>query len=75
MGNATKRPDDYFAEMAKTNEHMQRIRVVLIANQEGIAKSERARQLRQQLRIGKLIQRQTTENRDENLRKMLDYIK
>ncbi|EAT39238.1 AAEL008942-PA [Aedes aegypti] len=75
LGVQTKRPDDYFAEMAKTDEHMQRIRKVLLAKQEGIAKSERARQLREQRRIGKLIQRQTTEKRDEERRKMLDDIK
>lgn len=75
LGIVTKRPDDYFAEMAKTDEHMQRIRKVLLAKQEGIAKSERARQLREQRRIGKLIQRQATEKRDEERRKMLDDIK
>ncbi|XP_065082406.1 probable rRNA-processing protein EBP2 homolog [Ochlerotatus camptorhynchus] len=75
MGIVTKRPDDYFAEMAKTDEHMQRIRKVLLAKQEGIAKSERTRQLREQRRIGKLIQRQATEKRDEERRKMLDDIK
>lgn len=75
LGVVTKRPDDYFAEMAKTDDHMQRIRKVLLAKQEGIAKSERARQLREQRRIGKLIQRQATEKRDEDRRKMLDDIK
>ncbi|XP_050080754.1 probable rRNA-processing protein EBP2 homolog [Anopheles maculipalpis] len=75
LGVATKRPDDYFAEMAKSDEHMQRIRKVLLDKQEGIAKSERIRQLREQRRIGKLIQRQATEKRDEERRKMLGDIK
>uniref|UniRef100_A0A182KFS8 Uncharacterized protein n=1 Tax=Anopheles christyi TaxID=43041 RepID=A0A182KFS8_9DIPT len=75
LGVATKRPDDYFAEMAKTDEHMQRIRKVLLDKQEGIAKSERIRQLREQRRIGKLIQREATEKRDEERRKMLGDIK
>ncbi|XP_053657926.1 probable rRNA-processing protein EBP2 homolog [Anopheles marshallii] len=75
LGIATKRPDDYFAEMAKTDEHMQRIRKVLLDKQEGIAKSERIRQLREQRRMGKLIQRQATEKRDEERRKMLGDIK
>lgn len=75
LGVATKRPDDYFAEMAKTDEHMQRIRKVLLDKQAGIAKSERVRQLREQRRIGKLIQRQATEKRDEERRKMLGDIK
>lgn len=71
----TKRPNDYFAEMAKSDEHMQKLRKVLLAKQEGIAKSERARQLREQRRIGKVIQRQATEKRDEERRKMLNDIK
>lgn len=75
LGVATKRPDDYFAEMAKTDEHMQRVRKVLLDKQEGIAKSERTRQLREQRRIGKLIQRQATEKRDEQRRKTLNDIK
>uniref|UniRef100_A0A182N378 Uncharacterized protein n=1 Tax=Anopheles dirus TaxID=7168 RepID=A0A182N378_9DIPT len=75
LGVATKRPDDYFAEMAKSDEHMQRIRKVLLDKQAGIAKSERVRQLREQRRIGKLIQRQATEKRDEERRKMLGDIK
>ncbi|XP_058821817.1 probable rRNA-processing protein EBP2 homolog [Topomyia yanbarensis] len=75
LGISTKRPDDYFAEMAKTDEHMQRVRKVLLDKQEGVAKSERVRQLREQRRIGKLIQRQATEKRDEDRRKMLSDIK
>ncbi|XP_050100040.1 probable rRNA-processing protein EBP2 homolog [Anopheles aquasalis] len=75
LGIATKRPDDYFAEMAKSDEHMQRIRKVLLDKQEGIAKSERVRQLREQRRIGKLIQRQATEKREEERRKTLSDIK
>uniref|UniRef100_U5EZT4 Putative rrna-processing protein ebp2 n=1 Tax=Corethrella appendiculata TaxID=1370023 RepID=U5EZT4_9DIPT len=71
----TKRPDDYFAEMAKSDEHMQKIRRHLMAKEEGMAKSERARQLREQRKMGKLIQRQATERRDEEKRKMLNDIK
>ncbi|XP_058129970.1 probable rRNA-processing protein EBP2 homolog isoform X2 [Anopheles coustani] len=75
LGVTTKRPNDYFAEMAKSDEHMKRITKVLQDKQEGIAKSERIRQLREQRRIGKLIQRQATEKRDEERRKMLSDVK
>ncbi|KAG5899504.1 hypothetical protein JTB14_015214 [Gonioctena quinquepunctata] len=34
MGLATKRPDEYFAEMAKMDEHMQKIREHLMTKQE-----------------------------------------
>lgn len=75
VGVTTKRPDDYFAEMAKSDEHMRRVTKVLQDKQEGIAKSERVRQLREQRRMGKLIQRQATEKRDEERRKMLSDVK
>uniref|UniRef100_A0A182IUV1 Uncharacterized protein n=1 Tax=Anopheles atroparvus TaxID=41427 RepID=A0A182IUV1_ANOAO len=75
LGVATKRPNDYFAEMAKSDEHMRRLTKILQDKQEGIAKSERMRQLREQRRMGKLIQRQATEKRDEERRKMLSDVK
>jgi rRNA-processing protein EBP2 len=75
MGIQTKRPDDYFAEMAKSDEHMQKVRQNLLDKQAGIAKSEKIRQIREQKRIGKLVQRQVQEKRDEERRNMLDNIK
>jgi rRNA-processing protein EBP2 len=74
-GVSTKRPDDYFAEMAKTDEHMQKIRSHLMAKQEGIAKSERIRQIREQRRMGKIIQKEVTKKREEEKKKMLDNLK
>lgn len=75
LGIATKRPDDYFAEMAKTDEHMQKIRANLMAKQEGQAKSERIRQIREQRKMGKLIQRQAKVQKVEDKREMLDKLK
>lgn len=71
----TKRPDDYFAEMAKTDEQMQKIRANLMAKQEGQAKSERIKQIREQRKMGKLIQRQSRVQRDTEKREMLDKLK
>jgi len=47
LGVVTKRPDDYFAEMAKSDEHMQKVRANLMAKQAGQAKSERIKQIRE----------------------------
>jgi rRNA-processing protein EBP2 len=74
-GVSTKRPDDYFAEMAKTDDHMQKIRSHLLAKQEGIAKSERIRQIREQRRMGKILQKEVTKKREEEKKKMLDNLK
>lgn len=71
----TKRPDDYFAEMAKSDEHMQKVRSNLIAKQEGQQKSERLKQIRDQRKMGKLIQRQARVQRDTEKRDMLDNLK
>lgn len=71
----TKRPDDYFAEMAKTDEHMQKVRANLIAKQEGQAKSERIRQIRDQRKMGKLLQKQTKVQREMEKKEMLDQLK
>lgn len=71
----TKRPDDYFAEMAKSDEHMQKIRNNLTAKQQGQAKSERLKQIREQRKMGKLIQRQARVQRDTDKREMLENLK
>ncbi|XP_055381411.1 probable rRNA-processing protein EBP2 homolog [Condylostylus longicornis] len=71
----TKRPDDYFAEMAKTDEHMQKVRANLIAKQEGQAKSERIKQIREQRKMGKLLAKQTKVQREMQKKEMLDSLK
>lgn len=71
----TKRPDDYFAEMAKSDDHMQKVRTNLMAKQDGQAKSERLKQIREQRKMGKLIQRQARVQRDTEKRDMLDNLK
>lgn len=75
LGVPTKRPDDYFAEMAKTDEHMQKVRQNLMAKQEGQAKSERIKQIREQRKMGKQVQRQARVQREGEKREMLDKLK
>lgn len=75
LGIPTKRPDDYFAEMAKTDEHMQKIRKHLIAKQEGQQRSERVKQLREARKMSKIIQRETLEKKQADKSKMLSDLK
>jgi rRNA-processing protein EBP2 len=75
VGIPTKRPDDYFAEMAKTDEHMQKVRKHLIAKQEGQQKSERVKQLREQKKMSKIIQREVLEKKQADKSKMLNDLK
>uniref|UniRef100_A0A0A1WDX1 Probable rRNA-processing protein EBP2 homolog n=1 Tax=Zeugodacus cucurbitae TaxID=28588 RepID=A0A0A1WDX1_ZEUCU len=74
-GVVTRRPDDYFAEMAKSDEHMQKVRANLMAKQEGQAKSERIKQIREQRKMGKLLAKQTKVQREMEKKDMLDKLK
>lgn len=75
LGVKTKRPDDYFAEMAKSDEHMQKVRANLMAKQEGQAKSERIKQIREQRKMGKILAKQTKVQREMEKKDMLDKLK
>ncbi|XP_053602784.1 probable rRNA-processing protein EBP2 homolog [Plodia interpunctella] len=75
LGVPTRRPDDFFAEMAKTDEHMQKVRKNLMAKQAAQARTEKVRQLREQKKIAKRVQidaklKQAAEKRD-----MLEQLK
>lgn len=75
LGIATKRPDDYFAEMAKTDEHMQKIRENLMKKQAQQQQSERVKQLRQQRKEGKALQVQMKLQRQQEKKETLEQVK
>ncbi|EFA10478.1 probable rRNA-processing protein EBP2 homolog [Tribolium castaneum] len=75
MGLKTIRPDDYFAEMAKTDEHMQKIRAHLMQKQVAKQRSERVKQLRAQRKEGKMLQVQAKLERQKEKKAMLDQVK
>ncbi|XP_048207041.1 probable rRNA-processing protein EBP2 [Perognathus longimembris pacificus] len=71
----TKRPDDYFAEMAKTDQQMQKIRLKLQAKQAAMEKSEKAKQLRALRKYGKKVQTQVLQKRQQEKSHMMNAIK
>lgn len=75
MNIPTKRPDDYFAEMAKTDDHMQKVRDALMKRQAEEQRREKVRQLRIQRKEGKAIQTQVKLKRQEEKKEMLDQVK
>lgn len=75
LGIATRRPDDYFAEMAKTDQHMQKVRENLMKKQVEAQRSERVRQLRQQRKVGKQMQIESKLKKHAEKKKMLDEVK
>ncbi|KAM9326541.1 putative rRNA-processing protein EBP2 [Gastrophryne carolinensis] len=72
---ATKRPDDYFAEMAKTDQHMQKVRQKLQAKQVAMEKSEKAKQLRALRKYGKKVQVEVLQKRQKEKSNMMNQIK
>lgn len=75
LGVPTTRPDDYFAEMAKSDDHMQKIRANLMKQQTIAQRSEKVRQLRQQRKVGKQMQIEATLKKHAEKRKLLDEVK
>jgi rRNA-processing protein EBP2 len=75
MNIPTKRPDDYFAQMAKTDEHMQKIRSKLVTKQMTEEKLEKVRKLRDLRRFGKKVQTQVNLKRAADKKEMLDEVK
>lgn len=75
MGIATRRPDDYFAEMAKSDQHMQKVRENLMKKQVEAQRSERVRQLRQQRKVGKQMQIESKLKKQADKKQMLDEVK
>lgn len=61
--------------MAKSDDHMQKIRQKLMQKQAEQQRSERAKQLRAQRKEGKAIQIQTKLQREEEKKQILDQVK
>ena len=75
LGIPTKRPDDYFAEMAKSDEHMQKVKDNLVKKQHEAQRSEKVRQLRQQRKVSKQMQVEATLKKHAEKRKLMEEVK
>ncbi|XP_045483531.1 probable rRNA-processing protein EBP2 homolog [Harmonia axyridis] len=75
LGIPTMRPDDYFAEMAKSDDQMQKIRTALMKKQAQQKQSERVKELRQQKKEGKRIQTEKKLQQLKERKEMLEEVK
>lgn len=73
-GISTKRPEDYFAQMAKSDEHMDKVRRKLQSTQVSQQLAERARKMRDLKKYGKKVQIEATLRKHKEKRDMLDQI-
>jgi rRNA-processing protein EBP2 len=72
---AFTRPDDYYAEMIKSDAHMSRIRQRLLDETAGIKKGEEKRKEREMKKIGKQVQLEKLKERRERGRDEVEKVK
>lgn len=68
------RPNDYYAEMVKSDEHMERVRTKLVEEAQGIKKSEEAKKQRDLKKYGKQIQVEKLKQREADKRNFNDKV-
>ncbi|KDQ50472.1 hypothetical protein JAAARDRAFT_41933 [Jaapia argillacea MUCL 33604] len=69
------RPPDYFAEMVKSDAHMERIRLRLLNESAGIKKSEMKRKEREGKKFGKQVQIEKLKEREKGKKEMEERLK
>jgi rRNA-processing protein EBP2 len=69
------RPDDFFAEMLKTDAHMEKVREKLLEEAQGMKNSEAAKKQRQAKKFGKAVQQQKVIERQASKSDELEKIK
>ncbi|XP_077573129.1 putative rRNA-processing protein EBP2 [Stigmatopora nigra] len=74
-GISTKRPNDYFAEMAKSDQQMQKIRKKLLSKQALMERSEKAKKLREQRKFSKKVQVEVIQRRQKEKKAMMNAVK
>ncbi|KAJ9069568.1 rRNA-processing protein EBP2 [Entomophthora muscae] len=75
LGVPFTRPDDYFAEMVKSDEHMNKVRQKILDETQSIKASENARKQRELKKFGKQVQVEKIKERHLQKRQELDKIK
>ncbi|SNX87604.1 related to EBP2 - required for pre-rRNA processing and ribosomal subunit assembly [Melanopsichium pennsylvanicum] len=73
-GTLFSRPSDYFAEMVKTDEHMERIRQKLLDETAAIKASEAAKKQRELKKFGKKVQVEKLQERIRNKKEMNERV-
>ena len=86
MGVKVLRPTDYYAEMAKSDDHMQKVflflakkcfqvRKRLLKLQEGKERQEAIRRMREEKKFASKVQKQALQNKSNEKKKLMDAVK
>merc|ERR1740128_1401603 len=71
----TRRPDDYFAQMVKSDDHMNKVRAKLLSKEQGQQRSEKMAKLRELKKFGKKVQIEVQQKRQKEKKDMMDEMK
>ncbi len=63
MNIPTRRPDDYFAQMLKSDQHMGKIREKLLSKQKMEERRQKVRRIRELKKFGKQVQVEVEQNK------------
>ncbi|KAI6151451.1 eukaryotic rRNA processing [Pisolithus thermaeus] len=69
------RPSDYFAEMVKSDAHMERIRMKLLDERAGLKKAEEKKKEREAKKFGKQVQIEKQKERERSKKEMTERLK
>ena len=75
MNIRTRRPEDYFAQMAKSDNHMNKIRAKLLEKEQGQQRAEKIAKLRELKKFGKKVQTEVQQKRLKQKKDMMDEMK
>ncbi|XP_024082371.1 probable rRNA-processing protein EBP2 homolog, partial [Cimex lectularius] len=75
LGIPTQRPDDYFAEMAKSDDHMQKVKSNLIKRKAEVENIEKVRSIRAQKKLQKALNAQAKVNKVTAKKELMDMVK
>lgn len=69
-----KRPDDYFAEMLKSDQHMERIKKKLIVEKKRIETIEERKKQNQQKKFGKQMQLEAKQEKEKAKKREIEKV-
>ncbi|KAK6025668.1 eukaryotic rRNA processing protein EBP2, partial [Ostertagia ostertagi] len=75
MGVKVIRPSDYYAEMAKSDGHMQKVRKRLLKIQEGKERQEAIRRMREEKKYASKVQKEVLEKRNSEKKQLMEAVK
>ncbi|MFH4976878.1 hypothetical protein AB6A40_003587 [Gnathostoma spinigerum] len=75
IGVKVFRPSDYYAEMAKSDEHMQKVRKKMLEVEHGKKRQDALKKIREEKKFAVKVQKEVLENRQAEKKKFLEAVK